>query len=261
MFERLRDHIAILPPYIIGGGSNRYRAHLRGFYYGMVLVTKGSFIWAVKRNMPSTFRSANGVVCWRRIERHDQRCAMQIQSISGRPGEIGKTGFFSGMSIVVGSMLLATTENAHAYRGKESHELWHKQATATPNRDVIVGKASWYGQAAAGRKTATGERLDPNKLTAASTQLPLQSRALVTDLENGRSVCVRINDCGPYTKGRKLDVSKRAAEKLDMAHSGTAPVKIKLIATPPNAVYCARPAPARGRKYIHFHRRIGALTN
>ena len=219
----------------------------------MVLVTKGSFIWAVKRNMPSTFRSANGVVCWRRIERHDQRCAMQIQSISGRPGEIGKTGFFSGMSIVVGSMLLATTENAHAYRGKESHELWHKQATATPNRDVIVGKASWYGQAAAGRKTATGERLDPNKLTAASTQLPLQSRALVTDLENGRSVGVRINDCGPYAKGRQIDVSKRAAEKLDIVHRGTAPVKIQSVATPPSAVYCPSPKGRRRTTHNHLH--------
>ena len=125
---------------------------------------------------------------------------------------------------------------------------------------MIVGRASWYGQAAAGRKTATGEKLDPRKLTAASTVVPLQSRALVTDLENGRSVRVRINDCGPYTKGRTLDVSKRAAEQLDMTHSGTVPVNIKLIAMPPDVLYCPRPAPARRRSHSHFRRRIGALT-
>jgi rare lipoprotein A len=101
-----------------------------------------------------------------------------------------------------------------------------------PSKAVIIGRASWYGRAAAGHKTATGERLDPSKLTAACRQLPLQSRAVVTNLENGRSVGVRINDCGPYTKGRQIDVSKRAAEKLDMADRGTAPVKIQPIATP-----------------------------
>jgi rare lipoprotein A len=189
----------------------------------------------------------NNLQCEFRVFRHGQT----------RSTRLG----FSTISLL-GFMLL-TTGVAHAYREKESESRkpWHKQATAAQNRDVIVGKASWYGQAAAGRKTATGERLDPNKLTAASTQLPLQSRALVTDLENGRSVCVRINDCGPYAKGRKLDVSKRAAEELDMAHSGTAPVKIALIATPPNAVYCPRPAPTRRRNHSHFHRTIGVLTN
>ena len=106
--------------------------------------------------------------------------------------------------------------------------------------------------------TSTGEILDPNKLTAASTQLPLQSRALVTNLENGHSVCVRINDGGPYIKGRKIDVSKRAAEKLDIADSGTALVKIELIATPPGSVYCPRSKPVRWRSYDHFHRRSGS---
>src|SRR5580700_7843190 len=75
---------------------------------------------------------------------------------------------YSVMSIVAVSMLLAT-ENAHAYFAKASNEHSRRQARATPNRKVIVGKASWYGQAAAGRKTATAERLDPSKLTAAST--------------------------------------------------------------------------------------------
>lgn len=172
-------------------------------------------------------------------------------------GELARRAICSAMSIIGGSVLLATVGNAYGNQGRESHEVRHKQVVVTPNRSMIIGKASWYGPAAAGRKTSTGERLDPNKLTAASTQLPLQSRALVTNLENGYSVCVRINDCGPYIKGRKIDVSKRAAEKLDMTHSGTAPVKIELIATPPDSVYCPRPSPARWRTHNHFHRRGG----
>jgi peptidoglycan lytic transglycosylase len=140
---------------------------------------------------------------------------------------------------------------------RETQEVRHKQTTEIPNRATIVGKASWYGSAAAGRKTSTGERLDPNKLTAASTQLPLQSRARITNLENGRSVTVRINDCGPYIKGRKIDVSKRAAEELEMAHTGTAPVKIELMATPPDSVYCPRLRPSQFSSHNHFHRRSG----
>jgi rare lipoprotein A (peptidoglycan hydrolase) len=163
---------------------------------------------------------------------------------------------YSAMSIVGGYMLLATVGNAYVYQRRESHEVRHTQET-TPKRAVIVGKASWYGKAAAGRKTSTGEMLDPNKLTAASTELPLQSRALVTNLENGHSVCVRINDCGPYIKGRKIDVSKRAAEKLDIADSGTALVKIELVATPPDSVHCPRSKPVRWRSHDHFHRRSG----
>jgi rare lipoprotein A len=139
--------------------------------------------------------------------------------------------------------------NGHAYSGREIHKSWRNQAPIAHDAKVIVGEASWYGQVAAGRKTATGEKLDPNKLTAASTQLPLQSRAVVTNLDNGRSVRVRINDCGPYVKGRKIDLSKRAAERLAMTRSGSAPVKIQLIEAPPSASYCQRSRPARRSVY------------
>jgi rare lipoprotein A len=154
-------------------------------------------------------------------------------------------------SIVLAYALLASGANAHAYSGGEPHEPWQKRVFAKPQKQVIVGRASWYGQVVAGHKTATGERLDPNKLTAATTRLPLQSSALVTNLNNGRSVPVRINDCGPYVKGRDIDVSKRAAEKLAMTRSGTVPVTIKLIAVPADASYCQRPRPAL--RSVHKH--------
>jgi rare lipoprotein A len=150
------------------------------------------------------------------------------------------------------AIILFAASDSYAYRQQRSDDFGYNPTNVAPNKAVIVGKASWYGQAAAGRKTATGERLDPNKLTAACRQLPLQSRAVVINLENGRSVGVRINDCGPYTRGRQIDVSKRAAESLDMADRGTAPVKIQSIATPPRPVYC--PNPKSRRQQTNYHR-------
>lgn len=93
-----------------------------------------------------------------------------------------------------------------------------------------VGMASWYGPGFHGRQTASGERFDQNDLTAAHRKLPLGSEVKVTNLENGRSITVEINDRGPYAKGRVIDLSRAAARKLDMVHDGTAKVRIE--ATP-----------------------------
>ena len=94
------------------------------------------------------------------------------------------------------------------------------------NSVVIEGEASYYGGDFHGKKTATGEIFDQNKMTAASKELPLGSKATVTNEETGKSVDVKINDRGPYVEGRVLDVSKGAAKKLDMIDDGTAPVTI-----------------------------------
>jgi rare lipoprotein A len=96
------------------------------------------------------------------------------------------------------------------------------------NSLVIEGEASYYGGDFHGKKTATGEIFDQNKMTAASKELPLGSKATVTNEETGKSVDVKINDRGPYAKDRVLDVSKGAAKKLDMIDDGTAPVTIEV---------------------------------
>ena len=90
-----------------------------------------------------------------------------------------------------------------------------------------IGVASWYGPGFHGRKTASGERFDQNDLTAAHRKLPLGSEVRVTNLENGRSITVEINDRGPYAKGRVLDLSKAAARKLGMMENGVAKVRIE----------------------------------
>ena len=90
-----------------------------------------------------------------------------------------------------------------------------------------TGLASWYGDAFHGRLTANGEVYDMTHLTAAHPTMPLPSYARVTNTENNSSVIVRVNDRGPYAHGRLIDLSKRAAEMLDYAHSGTAKVKVE----------------------------------
>ena len=91
---------------------------------------------------------------------------------------------------------------------------------------VRVGVASYYGSEFAGRPTASGERYDPHRLTAAHRSLPFGTRLRVLNLENGRSVVVRVNDRGPARKDRILDLSYRAAKRLGFSGAGLARVRI-----------------------------------
>ncbi len=92
-----------------------------------------------------------------------------------------------------------------------------------------VGLASWYGSAFHGRLTANGEVYDVNGLTAAHPTLPLPSYVRVTNLENGRSLVVRVNDRGPFAQGRLIDVSARAATMLGFRQEGTAKVRVDYV--------------------------------
>lgn len=93
---------------------------------------------------------------------------------------------------------------------------------STANADQI-GSASWYALRSI---TASGERMNPNALTAAHRSLPFGTKVRVKNLRNGRSVVVRINDRGPFVGGRIIDVSKAAASQLGMISSGTAKVSV-----------------------------------
>lgn len=96
-----------------------------------------------------------------------------------------------------------------------------------------TGVASWYGEAFHRRKTSNGEWFDMNTLTAAHATLPLPSYAMVTNLDNGKQVIVRINDRGPFVSTRIIDVSKRAADALGYRNKGTANVRVKLLGPAP----------------------------
>lgn len=102
-----------------------------------------------------------------------------------------------------------------------------EEGTAT--EIVQTGIASYYAHKFHGRKTANGERFDMNALTAAHNTLPFNSIIKVTNLKNGKSVYVRINDRHPGVKGRIIDLSYQAAKELDMIKDGVVKVKIEII--------------------------------
>jgi rare lipoprotein A len=108
--------------------------------------------------------------------------------------------------------------------------------TYTPREDPTydrVGNASWYGEMFHGRRTANGEIYDMDSLSAAHPTLPLPVYARVTNLNNGRTIVVRINDRGPYARDRIIDLSRRSAELLGFRDNGTATVRVKYLGRAP----------------------------
>jgi len=95
--------------------------------------------------------------------------------------------------------------------------------TAAP----ATGDASYYASRFQGRPTASGERFDNNQLTAAHRTMPFGTKVRVTNLSNGRSVVVRVNDRGPYARGRIIDLSQAAAKRIDIVRAGVARVRVE----------------------------------
>lgn len=136
----------------------------------------------------------------------------------------GKRIALIALSASVAAMLAACS-SAQAPRPAPS-------VPAPNGASAVMGVASWYGPGFDGHRTSTGEIYRQDELTAASTVIPLGSRAMVTNLDNGRSVEVRINDHGPFVKGRKIDLSHEAARVLGILKPGTAHVRVDVLSVP-----------------------------
>ena len=106
-------------------------------------------------------------------------------------------------------------------------------ASANPTDSIVTGIASWYGEPHHGRRTASGDIFDQDALTAAHPSLPFGTLVRVTNMENGRTVDVRVNDRGPTVRGRILDLSRAAAKKLGAIGAGL--VKIRMQILPPRS--------------------------
>jgi rare lipoprotein A (peptidoglycan hydrolase) len=127
----------------------------------------------------------------------------------------------------VTSVPLSQQEELQTARAQEDnkpkkHRSWRAKLTE-------LGKASWYGRGFHGKPTASGEVFDQRLMTAAHKTLPLGSRARVTNLKNGNSVEVTINDRGPFVPGRVIDLSRAAADELGILESGLAQVRVELL--------------------------------
>lgn len=133
--------------------------------------------------------------------------------------------YFSLISLIVFAGLIACSPDSSEQAAKSTNKQNSGTETAAPAVKK-VGEASWYGPGFEDQKTASGEIFKPEQMTAASPDLPLGSKVEVTNLDNKKKAEVRINDRGPYAKGRILDLSHGAAKKLGMAKKGKARVKV-----------------------------------
>ena len=104
-----------------------------------------------------------------------------------------------------------------------------KSHVSDSQKHLLRGVASYYGPGFHGKKTANGERFNMNDLTAAHKTLPFNTKVRVTNIENNKSVIVRINDRGPFKKGRIIDLSLGAAKKIGLIQAGSAKVTLEII--------------------------------
>jgi len=104
-----------------------------------------------------------------------------------------------------------------------------KPGTPVSSGHSESGMASYYGNEFHGRKTANGERFDQGKLTAAHRTMPFGTRVRVTNTQNGKSVVVRVNDRGPFVKGRIIDLSSSAFKSVASVNAGVIPVRIQVV--------------------------------
>ncbi len=154
--------------------------------------------------------------------------------------------------IIIGALLSSCANKPHAQA--------HKPSTVEEPSGHQEGLASWYGPGFRGKKTANGERFNPKHLTAAHRTLPFGTKVRVVNLANDKDVIVRINDRGPFIRGRVIDLSKRAAQLIAMMGSGTARVRIEPVADD-TVIEEATSAPVKfikGRKKIALRRRTDA---
>ncbi len=126
-------------------------------------------------------------------------------------------------------MALVATGCATIRRDTEAPVASRPDRSAPRKPTVQTGRASWYGAPHHGKKTASGEVYDKNRLTAAHRTLPLGTRVRVTNTDTGRSVVVRINDRGPFADGRTLDLSEAAAREIGPLGAGVFIVRLEIL--------------------------------
>jgi rare lipoprotein A len=130
------------------------------------------------------------------------------------------TAFSPGLSAILGLLVIAATALAGG-----------PVQAASPGQ-VQTGIASYYHDSLHGNKTASGQIYDKRKMSAAHKRLPLGTKVKVTDTKTGRSIVVRVNDRGPFIKGRIIDLSRRAARELGIIRRGITPVKVEILSVP-----------------------------
>src|SRR5262245_55074041 len=186
--------------------------------------------WPRAGRAPVRRQSSSGVAvsCARAALLPDRHLVRYPDRVSPWPGwapSLGKLATF-GLALALGACATASAPSRPP-----------SAPSQRPTIEAVVGasesgEASWYGPDHQGRPTASGEPVDAHKLTAAHRTLPLGTNLLVTNLRNGRTVRVRVNDRGPVVPGRIIDLSYAAADVLGYLGAGLAPVRIQVLSLP-----------------------------
>ncbi len=155
----------------------------------------------------------------------------QNLALSSRPQVDPKYGVVASPRVALAGQKIHTGGGRY-FVGRPYTVAGHTYYPSTKKYDA-VGMASWYGADFHGRRTANGEVFNMNAITAANKTMPLPSYARVTNLANKRSIIVRVNDRGPYAKGRIMDVSKNVAVLLGFINAGTGHVRVQYVAPAP----------------------------
>ncbi len=170
------------------------------------------------------------------------------------------------LALLVGALFTACAPAAVADTVARTAPTTGNTAVSRPGDEQLValhagqqGMASWYGPGFAGRRTANGEVFDPSQLTAAHKELPFNTMVRVHNLDNGRSVVVRINDRGPFVHGRIIDLSRAGAEQIGMIGSGTARVRLEPLTLPVGFVRVGALRELRGFEVLSRAHAIGTL--
>jgi rare lipoprotein A len=149
-----------------------------------------------------------------------------------QPSPAAETTPTSNNSVAPAKKTQPTRINQTTVKPKPSAKVSRSSQTAQQTKGkgtARKGMASWYGPGFHGRRTANGERFNQHGMTAAHRSLPLGTNVKVTNLNNGRSVVVRINDRGPFSGGRIIDLSQGAARLIGVVQSGVAPVLLEVL--------------------------------
>ena len=156
----------------------------------------------------------------------DRRRSLPPATSSG-PRKATDRSLFALLIVLAGALWAAGCATPAAERERSTVSVMTERPSG--GGAVQEGKASWYGREQHGKLTANGEHFNMHALTAAHRTLRMNTHVRVTNLRNGRSVVVRINDRGPYGRGRIIDVSYAAALQLDMIGSGVVPARVEVL--------------------------------
>ncbi len=138
----------------------------------------------------------------------------------------GRIPFWAAPGVLLAAYMGMVSTGPEPYRIAGAQTVERMAFHEVERGDPLRGVASWYGPELHGRPTASGEPFDMDDLTAAHPTLPLGTRAQVTNLDNGRTVTVRINDRGPFSGHRMIDLSRAAAREIGMLAAGSATVEV-----------------------------------